>query len=182
MFRVVDRNEIFAMVMCLCIVVVLLMPMFYSIPTLVRLITAFNAVYIVYQTLGMSWITAEQPDLSFSFKPEASAAAQLKGIFPICGKNQRGHQTLTVGYRKPTQLDLRLKGIDSLMLGDGSVDDIHVSVTICKRRTKQFGRPFIFGILATVDLDRSLRVLKLEPGYLRWVRHPFEPSKMLVIS
>ena len=177
MLRRINKNEILAVFSGIGVVVVLLIPMLYSIPLWTKLVTVLVAAYVVYLTLRLVWIMTEPMDASISLKPQASTA-QDKGLCPICRKNQQGHQTLTLGYRKPTQIALHFGGIDPLMLGEGLVDNIHVSVPICDRCATRFRYISKFGFLAPVGLDRSFRVLRRKRGYLRGLRHPFEPSNI----
>ncbi|MFZ1082944.1 MAG: hypothetical protein WAO19_13580 [Candidatus Kryptoniota bacterium] len=177
MHRTINKNETLALLSGVSVVIVLLIPMFYPIPLLAKLVTVLVAAYVVYLTLRLVWIMAEPTDASVSLKPRASTA-QLRGLCPICGKNQRGHKTLTVGYRKPTQMALHLGGIDPLMLGEGLVDDVHLFVQICERCARRIGYISKLGFLAPVGLDRSFRVLRRKPGYLRGLRHPFELSNI----
>ena len=175
MVRRINKNETLAVFLSVVVIVVLLIPMFYSIPMWAKLVTTFVAVYVVYLTLRLVWIMARPTDASVALKPQASTA-QLRGVCPVCRKNQRGHQTLTVGYRKPTQIAVHFGGIDPLMLGEGLVDDIRVSVPICERCARRFRNLSKCGFLAPVGLDRSFKVLRRKLGYLRGLRHPFDSS------
>ncbi len=177
MQRRMNKNEILALVSGGALVVFLVMPAFYSIPIWAKLVTLLFSGSFLYLTLRLVWIMAEPTDASISLKPRASTA-QGKGLCPICGKNEQGHKTLTVGYRKPTQIALRLGGIDPLLLGEGLVDDLHVSVPICERCAARFEHISKIGFLAPVGLDRSFKVLRRKPGYLRGLRHSFDPSNL----
>jgi hypothetical protein len=177
MNRTINRNETLALLSGGTVIVVLLIPVFYSVPIWAKFVTVLAAGYVLYLTLRLAWIMAEPADTSVSFNSRATTA-QLRGLCPICGKNQQGHWTLMVGYRKPTQMTLHFGGIDPLMLGEGLVDDTHLSVQICDRCARRYGHLSKFGFLAPVGLDRSFRVLRRKPGYLRGLRHPFEPSNI----
>ena len=175
MLRRINNNEIVALVSGGALVVLVVIPAFYSIPIWAKVVTLLFSGSFLFLTLRLVWIMAEPTDALDSLKPRASTA-QAKGLCPICGKNEQGHKTLRVGYRKPTQLALRLGGIDPLLLGEGLVDDLHVSVPVCDRCAMRFGHVSKLGFLALAFLDASFRVLRRKPGYLRGVRHPFERS------
>ena len=181
MRRPINKNEILAFLSGAVVIVVLLIPVFYSIPFWAKLISIVIAGYVLYLTLRLAWIMAIPLDASVSLKPRA-ATARLKGLCPICGTNPQGHYTLLVGYRKPTELALHLGGIDPLMLGEGLVDDIHLSIQICNGCAKNYARLSKFGFLAPVGLDRSFRVLPRKLGYLRGLRHPFQVSNLTAAS
>ncbi len=179
--RRINKNEMLALVSGGALVVLLVIPVFYSIPIWAKTITLLFSVSFLYLTLRLVWIMAEPRDASVSLKLRASTA-QGKGLCPICGKNAQGHKALTVGYRKPTTMALRLGGIDPLLLGEGLLDDIHLSVQICEHCAMRYERLSKFGFLAPIGLDRSFRVLRRKPGYLRGLRHPFEASNMMTAS
>ena len=171
----INKNEILALVSGGALVAILVIPAFYSIPIWAKIITLMLSGSFLYLTLRFVWIIAGPTDASVSLKRRASTA-QGKGLCPICRKNEQGQGGLTVGYRKPTQMVLRFGGIDPLLLGEGLVDDIHISVPVCDRCARRFSHISNLGFLAPAVLDASFRVLRRKLGYLRGLRHPFDPS------
>lgn len=177
MQRAISKNKFLAVLSGGGVAVFFLLPLFYSVPAWAKSVSVLFAVYVIYLTLRLVWIMAEPADASVSLKPRAAAANQ-KGVCCICGRNRPANQTLKVGYRKPTQIALHLGGIDPLMLGEGLVDDINLSVPICERCARRYAILSALEFLAPLGLDRSFRVLKRKPGYLRGLQHPFERSNI----
>jgi hypothetical protein len=171
----INKNEMLALVSGGALVLILVIPAFYSIPIWAKIITLLFSGSFLYLLLRFVWIIASPTDTSVSLKPRASAA-QAKGLCPVCGRHEQGHKTLTVGYRKPTKLSLRLGGIDPLLLGEGLVDDLHLSVPVCDRCATRFEHISRLGFFAPALLDPSFKVLRRKPGYLRGLRHSFDPS------
>lgn len=106
----INKNEMLALVSGGALVVILVIPAFYSIPVWAEIITLMFSGSFLYLTLRLVWIMAEPEDASVSLKPRAGTA-QASGLCPICGKNEEGQKRLTVGYRKPTQVALRFGGL-----------------------------------------------------------------------
>lgn len=177
MLRTINKNEMLSLLSGGALVVIPVIPAFYSIPVWAKIITLMFSGSFLYLTLRLVWIIVEPEDASFSLKSR-SRTAQARGLCPICGKNEEGQKTLTVGYRKPTPMALRLGGIDPLLLGEGLVDDINVSIPICDRCATWAGYFSKMGFLAPLGLDGSLRVLRRKRGYLRGLRRPFDPSNI----
>lgn len=152
----------------------LLIPTFHSIPVWGKLVSVVVAGYVLYLTLRLVWIMVDPTDSSASLKPRA-AGAQARGLCGVCGKNRQGHNSLEVGYRKPTPRAIHFSIVDTVLIGEGMADGIRLSVPICERCAKRYLFLSRFRIFAPVGLDRSFRVLKKKPGYLRGLRHPFGP-------
>ena len=171
----INKNEMLALVSGGAFVIILVIPAFYSIPMWAKIVTLLFSGSFLYLTLRFVWIMATPTDTLVSLKPRARKA-QAKGLCSICGKREQGHEALTVGYRKPTQMALRLGGIDPLLLGEGLVDNLHISVPVCDRCARRFGHISNLGFIAPAVLDASFRVLRRKLGYLRGLRHSSDPS------
>ena len=177
MLRVTNKKQVLTLLSGGGVAVLLLIPILYSIPVWAKFVIAVVAGYVIYLTLRLVWIMMEPADASVLLKPRASSA-QANGLCPVCGKNQQGHETLKVGYRKATPSSIRFSIVDTVLIGEGLTDDIQLSLSICERCARRYVFLSKLGFLAPIGLDRSFRVLRRKPGYLRGLQHPFEASNI----
>ena len=174
--RMINKKEILALLSGGGVAVFLSIPMFWSIPSWVKLVLLFTVAYTVYLTLRLVWIMVEPVDSSASLKSRATSA-QEGDLCRVCGRNHQGNRTLRVGYRRPAIRALHFEILD-VAIGEGMVDNIQLSVPICESCAKRYMFLSRFGFFAPLGLDRSFRVLRRKRGYLRGLRHPFEPSNI----
>lgn len=177
MLRIINRKELITLAMGGGCAVLLALPVFYSVPLWAKIVTLLVAAYVVYLTLRLAWVVADPRDSSVVLKPRV-AQAQTQGLCAVCGKNRHGRRTIKVGYRRAVPRASRIEMADTLLLGEGMTDDIHMSVPVRERCAKRFMLFSRFSFFVPVGLDMSFRVLRRKPGYLRGMRHPFEPSNL----
>jgi hypothetical protein len=177
MLRVISKKQMLALLSGGGVALFLSIPIFYSTPIWAKFVMLFIVAYTVYLTLRLFWIMVLPADSSVSLKSRATLAQQ-GDLCWICGRNHQGHRTLEVGYRRPTPRALHSSIVDTVLICEGLADDIHLSAPICERCARRYVFLSKFGFFAPLGLDRSFRVLRRKPGYLRGMQHPFEPSNI----
>ncbi len=158
------------------VTVLFLIPLLYPIPLWAKLVSVLFAVYVVYLTLKLAWCLSEPADASVSLKPRAIEAEQ-KCLCSVCGKDPQGSRTLEVGYRGKS-LAANYLGV---LIGGYMEDAIHLSVPICEHCARRYAALSKLQLLPLLGLDRSFRVLKRKPGYLRGLEHPFDRSNLRTV-
>lgn len=178
MLKMIHKKEMLTLLAGVGTAAFLSIPIFYHVPVWVKFIMVFTAAYVVFLTLRLVWIMFDPVDRSIALKSRA-AEAQSRGLCPVCGRNRPGNRTLEIGYRRRVPRALRFDIFD-LAFGEGMTDDIHISVPVCENCAKKYLFLSKFRQFASPGLDRSFRVLRRKPGYLRGLKHPFEPTNIRI--
>ena len=179
MIKVTNKKEMVILLSGGAVALFLLIPIFYSIPAWTKFVSLLVAAYVIYLTLRLAWIAMDPTNTSISLKRRATMAQQQQLCW-LCGENHYEHLTLTIGFRRPTPKALRFSLVDTALIGEGLADDIQLRVPICESCARRYTILSKIGFFAPLGLDRSFRVLRRKPGYLRGLRHPFEPSNIQI--